>query len=309
MNLNQLRYVKALSETHSFSQAADACFVTQPALSNAVAKLEEELGGSLFERTTRKVALTVFGQHLLPLVEDVLNARSELQRCAEAFFNPDHKLVRIGMSPLVDMRILTCALEPFRRDHPGVEIIFKECFLDDLDSRLFNEQVDFGIRPFFWSDRASHKDHARIPFYEEPLYFIPASVQPSSTITATSVQLSEITNETYVLTPDVCGLAATVQALFDERGFRLKKYPGQALSYDVLQEWAALGIGATILPQSKISLPNRNRASALLLAPDREATVRHEVIWNQNASHSAHVVACREYFQDVVPKLVAGLAA
>lgn len=308
MNLNHLRFVKALSETHSFSRAAEACFVTQPALSNAVAQLERELGGPLFERTTRKVVLTTFGQHLLPLVEDVLNARSELQRSAEIFFNPDHKLVRIGMSPLVDMRMLTLTLEPFCRDHPDVELIFKECFLNDLDSRLGNEQVDFGIRPN-WTDRAAHKGYIRNPFYDEPLYFIPPSVQPSTTTTATSIQLNEITNETYVLTPDVCGLTSTVQALFDEQGFRLKKYPGQALSYEVLQEWAALGIGAAILPRSKISPSNCKSASVLLLAPGREATVRHEVIWNRNGAHSTHVAACREYIQNVVPEIVAGLTA
>lgn len=308
MNLNRFRFVRALAEKRSFSRAADACFVTQPALSNAVAQLEQELGGQLFERTTRTVALTAFGQHLLPLIEDLLNARDELRRSAEIFLDPDHKLVRIGMSPLVDMHVLTCALEPFLRDHPNVELIFKECFLNDLDDRIGSEQIDFGIRPYL-ANRAEQKGRVRCPFYEESLYFIPPSVSPDTAASPTSIQLNEITNETYVLTPDVCGLTGTIQALFDEQGFGLKKYIGQALSYEVLQDWAALGIGAAILPLSKISLSNRNRASVLLLASGRPATVRQEVIWKRNVAHSKHVVACHEYFRDVVPELVAGFAA
>jgi DNA-binding transcriptional LysR family regulator len=308
MNLNQLRFVKALAATSSFSRAADTCAVTQPTLSNALAQLEEELGGQLFERTTRRVALTGFGRHLLPLVEDVLNARNQLSHSAEGFLNPEHKLVRIGMSPLVDMRLLTCALEPFRREHANVEVVYKECFLDDLDNRLGGEQVDFGIRPTL-ADRAKHRGLGRCPFYEEPLYFIPRSAGPVTALTAASIRLSEIAQETFVLTPDVCGLTSTIQSLFDQHGLGLKKYPGHALSYQVLQDWAALGIGAAILPLSKISAAHRPGASMVVLADGSEAMVRQEITWNQNAAPSKHVKACRDYFRDVVPELIAGITA
>jgi DNA-binding transcriptional LysR family regulator len=206
------------------------------------------------------------------------------------------------------MRLLACALEPFRREHADVELVYKECFLDDLDNRLGGEQVDFGIRPYL-ADRAKHRGLDRCAFYDEALYFIPRSAGPDTTPTAATIRLSEIAHETFVLTPDVCGLTATVRALFDQHGLELKQYPGHALSYQVLQDWAALGIGSAILPLSKIPTAHRHGTSAVVLADGGQATVRQEFTWNQNVVQPKHVKACRDYFRDVVPELIAGITA
>lgn len=74
MNLQQLRYARALAELGSFVKAANRCAVTQPTLSNAIAALEQDLGHKLFERTTRSVKLTPIGAQLLPDICDLLNA-------------------------------------------------------------------------------------------------------------------------------------------------------------------------------------------------------------------------------------------
>lgn len=78
MNLSQLRYVKAVAETGSFTLAAERCYVTQPTLSNGIAQLEQELEERLFTRTTRAVSLTPFGQHILPFMDRLLDAQIDL---------------------------------------------------------------------------------------------------------------------------------------------------------------------------------------------------------------------------------------
>lgn len=85
MNLTQLRYVKALAETCSFTLAAEQCHVTQPTLSNSIAQLEQELEERLFRRTTRTVSLTPFGQHMLPFIDKVLDAQDEFLRETKIF--------------------------------------------------------------------------------------------------------------------------------------------------------------------------------------------------------------------------------
>ena len=122
MNLGQLRFAKAAAEERSFSKAAEKCNVTQPTLSNRIALLEEEVGGRLFARTTRRVDLTPFGAQLLPLIEAVLQAQAELEAGVKAYYNPEHKIVRIGLSPLIDARLLAQVLEPYTAAHRGVEI-------------------------------------------------------------------------------------------------------------------------------------------------------------------------------------------
>ncbi|MBL3590227.1 MAG: LysR family transcriptional regulator [gamma proteobacterium endosymbiont of Lamellibrachia anaximandri] len=106
MNLKQLQFAAHVAETHSFSRAAELSFATQPTISNAISQFEEELGGRLFNRTTRKVDLTPFGEYILPRITEVLQSRDELVKAAESYHNPTHKILRIGFSPLVDMQRL-----------------------------------------------------------------------------------------------------------------------------------------------------------------------------------------------------------
>jgi DNA-binding transcriptional LysR family regulator len=88
MNLSQLRFAHAVATHGSFTGAAEACFVTQPTLSNGIAQFEEELGAPLFARTTRKVDLTPFGTHLMPYIAEVLNAQRNVLTQAKAFLEP-----------------------------------------------------------------------------------------------------------------------------------------------------------------------------------------------------------------------------
>ncbi len=74
LSIEGLRYAQAVAETHSFSAAARAYGVTQPALSNGIAKLEERLGEPMFTRSPRGVTPTTFGTHLLPMVKQALAA-------------------------------------------------------------------------------------------------------------------------------------------------------------------------------------------------------------------------------------------
>ena len=128
MNLGQLRFTRAAAEERSFSKAAEKCNVTQPTLSNGIALLEEEVGGQLFARTTRRVDLTPFGTQLLPLIEAVLQAQAELEAGVRTFHNPAHKIVRIGLSPLIDARLLTQVLEPYKAAIPVSKSSTKNAF-------------------------------------------------------------------------------------------------------------------------------------------------------------------------------------
>lgn len=308
MNLAYLKYASALAETSSFSRAAEACAVTQPALSNAISQLEAELGGRLFERTTRRVSLTAFGRHVLPILEGVVTQCRELEVSAENFFNPVHKLIRVGVSPLVDTRMLRYVLEPFCRGHEGAEVVYKECYLDDLDERLQSEQLDMMIRPYL-AGRPQHAAFATSPFYEEQLYFIPPSATPAGSEDAAPVLVRDLADEVFVLTPDVCGLTATVQNLFAEDGLELRSYKGQALGYGVMQEWAALGIGAAILPRSKISEKTWPVARPLVAPGGAPVMIRQQLIWNRRRAMPAHISACLVHIQDVAPELASGLVA
>ncbi len=300
MNLRQLLFVQSVAETRSFSKAAEMCHATQPTLSNAISQLEEELDGKLFVRTTRKVALTPFGEHLLPYINGVLAHKAELEAAAQAYHNPAHKLLRIGLSPLIDMQLLNEVLEPYRQAHPDVSIFFKECLLDDLEQRMQKEQIDFAVVPV----DTYAPEESRCFFYEEPLYYLPQETDAGQH-KRFQYEVDALPDAPIILTGGGCGLNGSLETVFRNERAALNSYPGQALSYKIIEEWAALGIGAGILPRAKISADNK-MACPLMRNNGRPATFAYEWIWRSARSGSANLDGFIEYLQTTVPALVKG---
>ena len=253
MNYKQLWFAKVLADTQSFVRTADICHSTQPTVSNAIARLESELGSKLFIRTTRMVEVTSFGAYLLPWIESTLGSRQELLSAAESYHNSDSSFLRIGLSPLVDMGYLNLQLSSFREANPKTELFFKECFMDDLPDRIKRGQLDIALVP-----ACSVEDYDnRLVAYSEPLVFIPQVIHENDVLPE-AISLSEVATHSIILTGGHCGLNTTIKALFDNHGMELNSYRGQALSYRIIEEWSELGIGAGLLPQRKASKRTAN---------------------------------------------------
>lgn len=280
MNINQLRFMQALAVSGSFSKAAERCHVTQPTLSNAIAQLESELGSKLFERTTRSVSLTPFGQHMLVFIEKALDEIDEIGIAANNWNQPQQKLIRLGLSPVVDIHVLQEILSSFRQSHPEIEFFFKECYLDDLNERLQLGQLDVVIMP----PRRNIAVPNQVTLYSEPLYYVPCHGSHVVNADAKSVTLSATSQENLILTIDACGLRGVTQELFQDNHLHLKEYPGQATSYSVIEDWAEIGIGAGILPKSKIS-KNNQLARPLLLDNGEQASISCQAVWAKPPVH------------------------
>lgn len=301
MNLKQLQFAVQVAETHSFSRAAERCFATQPTLSNAISQLEDELGGRLFNRTTRRVDLTPFGEYMLPRINEVLQSLKELNQAADSYHNPPHKILRIGFSPLVDMQMLDRVLTPFRQANPDITIFFKECFIDDLAERLSRGQIDIQILPVI---TASDGEEACL-FYRDPLYYLPAADgDPGSNYL--SFLIADLPATPIILTGGGCGLNGALSGLLKSQGVELHAYAGQALTYQVIEDWASLGIGAGILPKAKISPENR-ASYPLFIDKDEPACFSFEWSWQSENAASDPVKSFVDYIRDTVPSLVSGL--
>lgn len=302
MNLGQLRFTSAVASSGSFTVAAAECCVTQPTLSNGIAQLESELGERLFARTTRKVVLTPFGAHVLPYVNEVLSAQASLVHQAQIFLNPDKRLIRIGTSPLISANLLGLMIEPFRLRNPDVDVVLREMNMTDLYRML-----DEGLLDFVFGVANAHKGTWIATFlYEEPLIFIPRGAVWPSDRPRHPVQLKDIANETYVMVPDACGLSRATRALFRSLRRKPQEYSGEAMSYQVLEEWAALGIGSAILPKSKVT-ESGNASFPIIDKSGREVTIGFEATWSRASIQSPHLLEFANHLRKVVPGIVGGL--
>lgn len=280
MTLAQLEHVLAAHRAGSFSRAARACGITQAALSNSVAKLEDELGERLFSRTTRQVALTPFGKRLVPHIEQVLGGRDALLSTAKAEQAPTTTV--LGHSPLIPSTVLTQIVGAIRDAGFGTEIRLIEENLSDLLQRLGEHTIDAALVPA--GDYASSFRSA--PVYEEALYYVP---RRSLNVKGPTVELKSLGTERFVMVPDQCGLSRTTRALFASADVPLQTYAGEAMGYNVLQEWAALDLGSAILPASRLS--PKSEAIPLMKSANVPATLVYRVVWHKEYKRGKQLAA------------------
>lgn len=142
--LRQLRGFQAVAAHRSFSRAAQALSLSQPALSAAIRDLEQLLGVSLFERTTHRVALTTAGAALQPQVEWLLNSYAHGVQDMHRALAGQAQQLRLAALPST-MHLLAPALARWQRDHPEVEVAVRDLLNDDLLAALGTGEIDIGL--------------------------------------------------------------------------------------------------------------------------------------------------------------------
>jgi DNA-binding transcriptional LysR family regulator len=252
MNFQQLRFVVAVAETKSFTSAADLCCVTQPARSNAIAQLEDEFGGKLFERTTRSVALTPLGVTIIDDMRGILNAKSRLLMSASDYVARDDRTVRIGMSPLISGTYVEAILTRISKLDTNLKPIISEMNKDRIGPGLESGEINIGLGPEPWDQ---DKYISKL-IYSEPLLY----VSDAPTVAVGEAETLEVlAGKDVLLVGDDCGLSTAIRNLFRDNQMTLTEYEGKAHSYGVLEKWAQLGIGVALLPASKITDVSRAR--------------------------------------------------
>jgi DNA-binding transcriptional LysR family regulator len=238
---------------------------------------------------------------LLPSIIDVLNAQATLLAKSGELRQPGKRVIRIGVSPLIGMEIVNLIVEPYRHANKNVEIIFREMNLIEMLEMLEKGQLEFVFGPDV-NDLEKSKARNNVIFHEEPLVFI---AKGADTQYGTSITLKEIAGEMFVMVPDSCGLAKVTRALFRQNRFKLKEYAGAAMSYRVLQEWAQLGIGAAILPRSKVAV---GLGTDIYLRKGKQGrvTISYQACWQSGTSVTAEVKALGKYLRDTSRSIMTG---
>tara|TARA_R110002111_G_scaffold21210_6_gene49673 strand:+ start:1719 stop:2603 length:885 start_codon:yes stop_codon:yes gene_type:complete len=267
MNFSQLRFVKATAELSSFSQAAEICNVTQPTLSNGIAKLEQELGEKIFERTTRHVNLTTFGQQLLPTLLSILRLEEVAHHTAKSFTLPDTVMIKMGMSPLLNPHIISMLTTSFQAQNPHYQVVLIEENLDILERKLTEKEFDLILVPKVHRT----KQRQRLTLYKEALYLVEQHADQDE-----NIDINAIREKTFVMVPDSCGLSEITRSLIQTSRHSIKEYQGKAMSYQVLVDWASHGFGAAILPKSKIP---SDKPKQRLVKGKQAMTISFEAQW------------------------------
>src|SRR5258705_3413063 len=145
VTLRQLCYFDAVARHRHFGRAAEACSISQPALSMQIKEMEEALGGLLLERSARQVALTRFGEQLSQRVRDILRSVDELGDFARASRDRLAGRLRIGMIPTIAPYLLPKIIGNLTRIHPELDIQVRETLTPKLIRELAEGRLDTAI--------------------------------------------------------------------------------------------------------------------------------------------------------------------
>jgi LysR family transcriptional regulator, hydrogen peroxide-inducible genes activator len=145
MELHEMRYFLALGETLNFTKAAAACNVSQPALTRAIRKMEDELGGLLFSRERNNTHMTELGRLIAPHIAEVVARTGQVQHTAAQFLKLEKANLALGVMCTIAPLQFISFLSRFRADNPGVEVTLLEAVPDQLCELLLTGEMDVAL--------------------------------------------------------------------------------------------------------------------------------------------------------------------
>jgi DNA-binding transcriptional LysR family regulator len=193
MDFNQVRYFLALADTLNFTRAAERCYVTQPALTQGIKRLENELGGELIRRDGRYTELTDLGRALRSHFEQINRTRHLVRMTAKAVISGDIAELNIGVMCTIGPRVLAGMLDAFQMNHPMTSIVLHDVAPPAIENLLLTGGLD---AVFCARHGSAHSRLRYIELFEESMVVaFPAGHEFSN---YDSVTLMDIVKQRYV---------------------------------------------------------------------------------------------------------------
>ena len=252
MTLTELKYLVAVARERHFGKAADACFVSQPTLSVAVKKLEEELDVKLFERSANEVTVTPLGEEIVRQAQSVLEQAANIKDIAKRGKDPLAGALKLGVIYTIAPYLLPDLVRQVITRTPQMPLMLQENFTVKLLEMLRTGEIDCAILAEPFPDAGL----ALAPLYDEPFFAAVPRNHPLAQ--QSSVTTEELKNETMLLLGnghcfrdhvlEVCPEFARFSS--NAEGIR-KSFEGSSL--ETIKHMVAAGMGITLVP--RLSVP------------------------------------------------------
>ncbi|MFF9127935.1 LysR family transcriptional regulator [Streptomyces sp. NPDC014889] len=245
MELQQMRYVVAVAETNSFTRAAERCLVVQSALSHQIARLEQELGAKLFERTTRRVRLTPAGAAFLPAARQCLEAAERAAVEVAAAIGQVRGRLSVGLIPSVAAVDIPGALRDYRQRYPQVRISLRVGASDDLVEQVKQSAIEvafLGLPTTSRPEGVSCRELAR-----DRLVAVVAPDHPLAD--GPAIDLQRLSSEVFVDLPAKTAGRAQSDLAFSAAGLT-RDVAFEVTNADFLARLVGQGLGVAMLPSA-----------------------------------------------------------
>ncbi len=295
MELRQLRYLVALADELNFTRAAARELVAQPALSQQVRRLEDEVGLALVERTTRHVALTDAGEVLVARARRVLAELGAAGTELQALRGVDIGHVTIGAMHTMGPVDLSLAVARFRERHPNVSLRVCEQSSEEMAEMLRVDELDLAFLSV--TERIESRGLGLHQLVSEALVVMLPLGHPLS---GHPVRMAELGGEQFISFRPGARLRELLFAAGREAGFE-PRVTLESNESERIRRLVARGLGVAILPRSDAERPGADVAVAPLVEP----TLRRDITlaWREGRrlapAAAAFLDLARETFEEV----------
>jgi LysR family transcriptional regulator, hydrogen peroxide-inducible genes activator len=291
MTLTELRYIVAVARERHFGRAAEACFVSQPTLSVAVKKLEEELDVKIFERGGTEVSVTPLGEAIVRQAQQVIEQATAIKEIAKRGKDPLAGPLRLGIIYTIGPYLLPDLVKQTIARSPQMPLILQENFTARLLDMLRTGELDCAILAEPFPDTGL----AIAPLYDEP--FMVAVPRTHALAGRESIPAEELKRETLLLLGtghcfrdhvlEVCPEYARFSS--DAEGIR-KSFEGSSL--ETIKHMVASGMGVTVVP--KLSVPRAAEQHVVYLSFEPPVPTRRVVLaWRRSFTRYEAIAALR----------------
>jgi LysR family transcriptional regulator, hydrogen peroxide-inducible genes activator len=250
MTLTELRYIVALGQEQHFGRAAERCNVSQPTLSIAVKKLEDELGVTLFERTKQGVLVTPLGERIIAMASGVLERTAEIKDVAAGDANQLQGSMALGTLATVGPYLLPQFIPLLREMASGMPLFVEEAPQQTLAAKLRNGDLDALLitAPF------NEPDIVTQALFDEPMILLmPARHRLAS---KTNIDATDLNPAEVLLLDEGHAFREHVLAAFPHLRIQDPVHGSmRGSTFETLRHMVASGLGVTILPQAAAHAP------------------------------------------------------
>lgn len=248
MELHEIRYFLALTETLNFTRAAETCNVTQPALTRAIRSLEEKLGDQLIHRERGNTHLTELGRLMRPYFAEMFARMEEAKRRAQSFVKLREARLNVGLMCTIGPSRLIDLFSAFNARHQGVELYLRDGDANRLEEMLLQGEIDVAI--YCKPEEPLDALHALALFAERFVVAV-APTHPLAALDA--VRLRDLEGQSYLSRVN-CEYRDHIRELREQMGVEVHR-PYSSERDDWIQSMAMAGLGFTLIPEYAVTLP------------------------------------------------------
>lgn len=296
LGFRDLQYVVAVAKCRSFSRAADACAITQPALSERIKRIESTLGVELFERNKRALKVTPVGERLVLKAQELLDDAFAIDEIVSSSCEPLTGQLRVGIIATLGPYLMPLVLPHLRKRYPSLELILQEGLTESLIATLQTGSLDVVIA----AAPLNASGISQLDLFHEPFFLaIPIEHELAQ---CKVVNAKDLHGDDMVLLED--GHCLSGQALdvcpAKQRQNRNRLH---AMTLETLRHMVATGAGYTLLPSLAVGTkpPLTNLIRYMKLGGKQQYGRKIVLAWRHSFNRNTDIDLFAELIRECLP--------